>query len=168
MATTTQIRIGDGGANGARDNGAADGGLDAGGLRHLLGFRLTLCHAVALQVFQRHVGVPLALRPVEFTVLVLLLGNGDVTPKRLARAVRVSPPNLTVLVDRLVERGLVQRRPSPTDGRATNLLLTAKGAELARRAQQVSMSMEEGLVHALSPGERVLLGELLDKLLAAG
>jgi MarR family transcriptional regulator for hemolysin len=73
-----------------------------------------------------------------------------------------------VLVDRLVERGLLQRQPSPTDGRATHLLLTAAGTDLARHAQQLSRTMEDGLVRALSPGERVLLGELLHKLVAPG
>lgn len=145
-----------------------DDELDATHLQHLLGFRLALADAEARQVFQRHVGKPLGLRPVEFTVLLLLLGNRDVTPKRLARALRVSPPNVTVLIDRLVERELVQRAPSPTDGRATLLQLTAAGAELARRAERASRTMEDGLVQALTPGERALLGELLHKLVGAG
>lgn len=154
--------------NGARGTPPADDGLDISALQHLLGLRLALADAAARQVFQRHVGKPLALRPVEFTILLLLLGNRDVTPKRLARTLRVSPPNVTVLVDRLVERGLVQREPSPSDGRATILQLTAAGADLARRAERASRSMEEGLVQALSPGERALLGELLHKLVGAG
>lgn len=141
--------------------------LDDSNLHHLLGFRLALADAEARQVFQRHVGKPLALRPVEFTILLLLLGNRDVTPKRLARALRVSPPNVTVLIDRLVDRALVQRIPSPTDGRVTLLQLTDAGAELARRAERASRTMEDGLVQALTPGERALLGELLHKLVGA-
>jgi DNA-binding MarR family transcriptional regulator len=147
---------------------ATDAELDDKPLQGLIGFRLALADVEARQSFQRQVGGPLALRPVEFTILLLLLGNRDVTPKRLARTLRVSPPNVTVLVDRLVDRGLLQRQPSPTDGRATHLLLTAAGTELARRAQQLSRTMEDGLVRALSPGERVLLGELLHKLVAPG
>jgi DNA-binding MarR family transcriptional regulator len=146
---------------------AADTDLDSSTLQHLIGFRLALADAAARQTFQRQVGGPLALRAVEFTILLLLLGNRDVTPKRLARTLRVSPPNVTVLVDRLVERGLVQRLQSPSDGRVTILRLTAQGTELARRAQQLSRTMEDSLVRALSPGERVLLGELLHKLVAA-
>jgi DNA-binding MarR family transcriptional regulator len=146
---------------------AADANLDSATLQHLIGFRLALADAEARRSFQRQVGGPLELRAVEFTILLLLLGNRDVTPKRLVRTLRVSPPNVTVLVDRLVERGLVQRLQSPSDGRVTILQLTPQGTELARRAQQLSRTMEDGLVRRLSPGERVLLGELLHKLVAA-
>jgi DNA-binding MarR family transcriptional regulator len=75
---------------------------------------------------------------------------------------------VTVLVDRLAARGLVQRQPSPDDGRATIVQLTGAGAELARRAQRASRTMEEGLLQALTPGERALLAELLQKLARAG
>jgi len=97
----------------------------------------------------------------------LLRANPAATPKRLAQALRLSPPNVTVLVDRLAGRGLVQRQRSPDDGRATILQLTDAGAGLAQRAFRASRNMEEGLLQALTPGERALLGELLQKLAAS-
>ena len=58
----------------------------------------------------------------------------------------------------------MQRERSPTDGRAMNLRLTDKGAELARRVQRVSQeTMEAGLLAALSAGG-AQLAELLHKL----
>jgi DNA-binding MarR family transcriptional regulator len=147
---------------------AMDDALDTSALAHLLGFRLALAEVGTRRVFQRHIATPFKLRPVEFTTLLLLLDNPAATPKRLARTLRLSPPNVTVLVDRLAARGLVQRQPSPDDGRATIVQLTAAGAELARRAQRASRTMEEGLLQALTPGERALLGELLHKLARAG
>ena len=133
-------------------------------MQHLMGYRLTLAELASRRVFQRHIGTPLELRPVEFTVLVLLLGNAGATPKQLARTLGVSPPNVTVLVDRLVERGLLQRQRCDLDGRAMNLRLTDAGADLARRAQRVSLTMEGGLLAPLSVAERAMLGELLHKL----
>ena len=91
-------------------------------------------------------------------------GNGSATPKQLAQTLGIPPPNVTVLLDRLVERALMQRERSPTDGRAMNLRLTDKGAELARRVQRVSQTMEAGLLAPLSAGERAMLAELLHKL----
>ena len=142
--------------------------LDQTGMQHLIGYRLTLAELASRRVFQQHIGTPLELRPVEFTVLVLLLGNGSATSKQLAQTLGLSPPNVTVLVDRLVERGLLQRRRSDSDGRAMDLLLTAKGTELARRAQRVSQTMETGLLAPLSAAERAMLGELLHKLTLSG
>lgn len=142
--------------------------LDPSGIQHLLGFRLALAEVGTRRVFQDHIGTPFELRPVEFTLLMLLQTNPGATPKRLAQALRLSPPNVTVLVDRLAARGLVKRQPCPDDGRATIVQLTRAGAERARRAHEVSRTMEDGLLQVLTPGERVLLGELLDKLAAAG
>jgi len=138
--------------------------LDMHGLAHVIGFQLAVADVPARRAFQRHIGTPHELRPVEFSLLVLLLGNPNAAPKQLALALNMSPPNITVLVDRMASRGLVQRRRSPTDGRAQQVLLTVKGEDLARRTHEVSLTMEEGLLGALSPGERVLLRELLVKL----
>lgn len=143
---------------------AGHGALDQAGMQHLMGYLLTLAELASRRVYQRHVGTPFELRPVEFTILVLLLGNGSATPKQLALTLGMPPPNVTVLIDRLVERALVQRARSETDRRAINLLLTDKGAELARRAQRVSLTMESGLLAPLSVGERAMLSELLLKI----
>jgi DNA-binding MarR family transcriptional regulator len=143
------------------------GMLDQSAMQHLMGYRLTLAEVASRRVFQRHIGTPFKLRPVEFTILVLLLGNGSATPKQLSTTLGVPPPNVTVLLDRLAERGLLLRQRSDTDGRATILRLTDKGTELARRVQRVSQTMEAGMLSRLSAAERAMLGELLHKLAGA-
>ena len=138
--------------------------LDQACMQHLMGYRLTLAEVASRRVFQRHIGTPFKLRPVEFTILVLLLGNGSATPKQLAQTLGMPPPNVTVLVDRLVERSLMQRERSTTDGRAMDLRLTDKGSRSGRRVQRVSLTMEAGLLAPLSAGERAMLAELLHKM----
>lgn len=97
----------------------------------------------------------------------LLRVNPRAAPKWLVQVLRLSAPNVTMLVDRLAERALVERERSPDDGRATILHLRPAGAELAQRAHQAARTMEYGLLQALTPGERALLGELLCKLAPA-
>ncbi len=61
--------------------------------------------------------------------LVWLLHHGGATTQRaLADALKVSPRNITGLVDGLVATGLVTREPHPTDRRATLVSLTDRGA----------------------------------------
>ncbi len=61
--------------------------------------------------------------------LVWLLHHGGATTQRaLADALKVSPRNITGLVDGLVATGLVTREPHPTDRRATLVSLTDGGA----------------------------------------
>ncbi|MDP3084458.1 MAG: MarR family winged helix-turn-helix transcriptional regulator [Rubrivivax sp.] len=145
-------------------NPGAGAALDSAGVQHLLGFRLAMVDVQARRIFQRHIGAPFKLRPVEFTLLALLLGNVAAAPKQISQTLQMPPPNVSVLLDRLAERGLVQRQRSPTDGRAWQITLTAAGSELAQRAHAISLTMESGLLAALSPGERALLQELLAKL----
>ena len=51
------------------------------------------------------------LRPVEFTVLAVIVDNPDINQKRLGEAINVSPPNLATLLDRMQADGLQRRSP---------------------------------------------------------
>jgi DNA-binding MarR family transcriptional regulator len=68
----------------------------------------------------------------------------------LNRHVLLSQPALSRLVDRLAERGLVERQPDPADGRGVRLSLTAAGRLLQRQvgrwhARSVAQAMTAGL-----------------------
>ena len=66
-----------------------------------------------------------------------LMAQLDRAPKgmtlgELSQRMMVSNGNVTGLVDRLVEQGLIDRRPSPEDRRAQIVSLTAEGRRLFR------------------------------------
>jgi DNA-binding MarR family transcriptional regulator len=66
-----------------------------------------------------------------------LMAQLDRTPKgmtlgELSQRMMVSNGNVTGLVDRLVEQGLINRRPSPKDRRAQIVSLTAQGRKFFR------------------------------------
>jgi len=152
-------------AAGAPPRARGSAPLDAALLAHLVGYRLSRAAVPARRVFQRHVGAPLALRPVEFSLLMLLLANERASPTQLAATLDVTPPKMTALVDRLAERGLVRRQRSAADGRAFDVLLTPEGRALVQRARRIAQTMEDDwLAQVLSPAERAMLLELLAKL----
>lgn len=146
----------------AKSDGGSHG-LDQSCLRHVLGYHLAQADIPVKKVFFKHIGEPLQLRPVEFTILMLVANNEDVTQKHLSQALSVSAPNITTLIDRLVERELVIRVRSETDRRSQYIRLTRKGAALARKAHEVSLTMEQELVRHLTEAERAMLIELLQK-----
>jgi MarR family transcriptional regulator for hemolysin len=115
-------------------------------------------------LFERFVGEPFGLRKVEFSLLLLVLTNRAIPPKQLARALAVTAPTLTLLLDRLQQRGLLRREPNPRDGRSQNVVLTEAGQRLAEDAAAASAPMESGLRERLSPAEQAMLIELLEKL----
>lgn len=142
--------------------------LDEGALGGVLGYHISKASVTTLGMFARHAGHPLDLRPVEFSLLLILLANTQVTPKQLARALALSAPNLTILLDRMQDRGLLERVRSEADRRSQHVLLTPPGRALAQRCVEVCTTMEQELDDCLSPGEHLLLIELLQKVVRHG
>ena len=142
----------------------ADDPLGLGVLDCVVGFHLARAQAAAVASFERHVGAPLDLRKVDFSLLMLLEANGPVVPKRLARALAVTAPKLTLLVDGLAARGLVRRERNPADGRSQHVVLTDKGRRLAGAAAKAAAPMEQDMLARLTRAEHAMLIELLDKL----
>ena len=124
--------------------GASVHELDLGALRSIAGFHMARASVPALDAFERHVGAPHALHKVEFSLLMLLQANPAVSPKALARALAIAAPKLTALLDRLQQRGLLQRRPNPNDGRSQLVDLTAQGQRLAGDQVEPSRPRPEG------------------------
>ena len=67
----------------------------------------------------------------QFNILNLLHGNEvGLTQIELSRLLIMHRSNVTGLVDRLEERGLLQRKEHPDDRRVYRIVLTGKGAKL--------------------------------------
>ena len=72
----------------------------------------------------------------EYDVLVNLASapRDGLRPTDLAERVLITKSGLTRLLDRLVERGYIDRRPCPSDRRGHLVVLTAAGRRAFRRA----------------------------------
>ncbi len=136
--------------------------LEQSRLTHLVGYAASRASIELKKTFARHLG-PLELKAVEFSILVLVASNPDVNQKELGAALDVSAPNMAITLDRLVERGWVERVRATHDRRAQLIHLTPAGREFVRRAERIAATMENAALTALSPAERALLIELLLK-----
>ena len=136
--------------------------LDASRMSHLVGYAATRASITLRRVFVRHLG-PLDLKVVEFSILMLVAQNQQVNQKQLGQALDISAPNMAVTLDRMVERGWVERVRSTKDRRAQHIHLTPAGAQLVQRAEKIAATMEAPSLAVLSPAERALLIELLHK-----
>jgi len=139
------------------------GGLVEGGIRGVLGYQLAQATIVTTEAFVRVVGDPLELRPVEFTILQLVQENAPVTATKVAKALAVTTPGVTIWLDRLEQRGLLKRERDETDRRTQNLRVTGKGNELVTNALSRLLHEDQETLKQLSSGERQLLLELLHK-----
>ncbi len=137
--------------------------LQLGPLRNLLGYHIAQASVTTVALFDAHVGKPYGLRKVEYSLLMLVLTNGPLSPKRLAQALALSAPNLTLLLDRLQARGLLLRQRSVVDRRSQNVVLTDEGNRIAHASAAAAPPMEQALFERLSPAEHAMLVELLRK-----
>lgn len=142
------------------------GHLSEAGLQGILGYQIAQARLSTAEVFRQRVGVPFELRAVEFTILALVDRNPGVSARQLARALAVTPPNLTTWLERLESRGLVARERSAADRRTQHVRTTAEGARVARAAALSVIEGERAAYAHLSAAERALLLELLHKVAA--
>jgi DNA-binding MarR family transcriptional regulator len=99
----------------------------------------------------------------QMDALDLLSRRDDRPMKELAARLRVDPSTATRAVQRLESDGLVERYPSPEDGRVVLVRITEEGA---RRHDAVAARRSTAMMHILSefePVERAQLADLLDR-----
>jgi len=105
--------------------------------------------------------------PWEFDVLSALRKAGapyQLSPTALVQQTMVSSGTMTNRIDRMVARGLVERRTDPNDGRGVIVLMTASGRERVDGAITSLVHDETALLSRMSAGEQERLSGLLRKL----
>jgi MarR family transcriptional regulator, 2-MHQ and catechol-resistance regulon repressor len=101
----------------------------------------------------------------DFAVLEALLHKGPLPINELGKKVLLTSGSITVAVDRLESKGLVERRASGTDRRAKIVHLTKAGKELiARLYADHAADMERLTSASLTKAERETLIRLLKKI----
>lgn len=84
--------------------------------------------------------------------------------KELAERLHIAPRSATEVVDQLAAKGLVERRPHPTDRRATLLSLTDEGQALRARVKEDRKREADEFFSVLEPADRAELGRILGRL----
>lgn len=104
----------------------------------------------------------------QFNVLRILRGQkGEPANLSLIQERMVHPmSNATRLVERLREKGLVERVASEEDRRKVEITITKKGLKLLSAVGEAQEAHMEDLVDRITGEEAKTLGELLDKVRA--
>jgi DNA-binding MarR family transcriptional regulator len=95
--------------------------------------------------------------------LLWVLQHGPTTQRGLADALGVTARNVTGLVDGLVDSGHVERRPHPTDRRATLVGLTEHGSEVVAAMVAGYAELHDVLFGGLSQRELAAFQRTLAK-----
>jgi MarR family transcriptional regulator, organic hydroperoxide resistance regulator len=123
-------------------------------LRHLMG---------VLEAMKQHVHALAAEFDLSLSQLDALKNlETPYSQRELAQQLHYDASNVTDIVDRLEERGLVTRTIDPTDRRVRRLVLTPEGEAIRRKLFERAIA--ESPVRSLTPGEQAELRDLLGKI----
>jgi DNA-binding MarR family transcriptional regulator len=96
--------------------------------------------------------------------LFILAARKELTVSQLARILGVGNPTASILVQQLVERGLVTRTEHPTDRRHTIISLSQKGAEIGAGRREAREKQWQRWLSNLSSDELSALARGLSAL----
>lgn len=136
--------------------------IDTQYLETLLGYNARRAALSIIEVFLQDMA-QYDLRPVEFSVISLIVHNPGITSRQICAALGLLPPNLVGLLNALEKRGLIARKPHPSDGRALGLHPTPACAEMMQAAEKTATQVEVQASAKLTAAERKTLLRLLQK-----
>lgn len=114
------------------------------------------------EAFETH-----GLEPWEFDVLAALRRAGvpyTLSPGRLLQVTLVTSGTMTNRIDRLEQKGLVERAPDPSDRRGVQVRLTDAGRTRVDEALEDLLDHERAILATLEARDRDRLAELLRRL----
>ena len=99
----------------------------------------------------------------DFMILEALLHKGPMKISTLGEKVHLANASMTAAVDRLVQRGLVERQSGSCDRRVRNVQLTGCGRKLIETLYSKHEKDIDALMQTLCPDERTELRASLKK-----
>jgi DNA-binding MarR family transcriptional regulator len=108
------------------------------------------------------------LTPVQYAALATIKANPGLDQVTLAGLIAYDRTTITGVVDRLVQKGLAERRASSRDRRARELAITEEGRRTLRKITPAVEAAQRIMLRGLDPKEGEELLRLLRKAIAAG
>ena len=107
------------------------------------------------------------LTPALFALLNVLGVREGAMQQEIGAEMGIDRSTMVVLIDELEAKRLAKRRPHPSDRRAREVAITAKGRQVLRRARDIALQVEGEVLRGLTITERTELVALLRCALSA-
>ena len=117
----------------------------------------------ATELHGRKLAQAAGLTPVQIRVLQIVAESGHATARDISRRMGVSPATMTVLVDKLALKGMVERRASATDRRQTDIVITPQGAKAVADAPDPLQQAYVRQFEALEDWEQAMVVSVLER-----
>ena len=100
----------------------------------------------------------------QWLVLKTIHESPDITLQRVGVAVFKDFASVTRIVQLLERKGLLRRKPHPTDGRRSELALTRSGASVIRTVEPIARAYRRQALDGIDAGEVARLREVLKRI----
>jgi MarR family 2-MHQ and catechol resistance regulon transcriptional repressor len=97
----------------------------------------------------------------EFAALEVLYHKGPLTPNVISAKVLIAHSSMSYVIQRLLEKGLIERTPKTNDKRSAQLSLSPSGRQLMDRVYPDHVATCRKVLDLLSPAQEKQLQELL-------
>jgi DNA-binding MarR family transcriptional regulator len=134
-------------------------------LQELPGFLIRQLDSRAAAVYEKYTGQS-ELTPRQFGVLLTLFQAGPLAQTELGNRLRLDRNTLGEMLQRMVEKKTVERRPHARDRRAVEIMLTPAGKSALLGTVQQALKAQEELLAPLPPYLRPVFLKCLEILAA--
>lgn len=100
----------------------------------------------------------------QYIAMLYFWQHSESTASELGQAIHLGPNTTTPVIERLLEKGYIERKKSKDDARRQIISVTPKGEEL--KVSAVKIPQEMGACIALEPEEAMTLHRLLYKIVS--
>ncbi|WP_026565125.1 MarR family winged helix-turn-helix transcriptional regulator [Bacillus sp. UNC41MFS5] len=100
----------------------------------------------------------------EFSVLEVLYHNEKQTIQQIGNSILISSGSMTYVIDKLEQKGLLNRLPCPDDRRVIHVTLTDAGIDLMEKIMPKHQELVDDIFGSLNPDEAQIIVNLLKKI----
>ena len=122
---------------------------------------------LSTKAHEPHPWLHLELTREQLRVMFLLSFKGRSSPGEMAASFGVPKANVTSIIDRLVEKGLISRQGNPDDRRSYILSLTEEGKSQVERLREIGAAKIKGVLERMPDSAVVSLQMGLEALIKA-
>lgn len=106
----------------------------------------------------------LGISKLQLELLFMIWKNGGQPMTYYSEQMMVSKPNLTVMTDRVIKEGLIERSLDPDDRRVVTLKITKKGEDFLREHREKVLQEMTSRLDAFEDADVRRLNELLEEM----
>ncbi len=134
-------------------------------LDNFLPYRLSVLSNQVSQGIAKTYSEPYGLSVTEWRILAILGRFDGLSATEVAERSAMDKVAISRAVKRLIQAGQLKRQQDQADGRSRTLWLTRQGRAVYEAIAPAALDYEQALIAVLSDQERVLLDNMIDRLL---